>query len=79
MTKEKDFSNITDPWIDYEDVIGIPESRVVTLNRYRQILFLSKFPRIEVKRRRDILVMGTNIYKGPDSNLKQKNTCRHFS
>ena len=72
MTKEKDFSNITDPWIDYKDVIGIPESRTATLNRYRQMLFLSKFPRIEVKKRRDILVMGTNIYKKLDSNLKQK-------
>ena len=73
MTKEKDFSNITDPWIDYKNVTGIPESRVATLNRYRQILFLSKFPKIEVKERRDILVMGTSIYKRLDSNLK-KNT-----
>ena len=72
MTKEKDFSNITDPWIDYKDVIGIPESRMATLNHYRQILFLSKLPRIEVKKRRDILVMGTSIYKRLDSNLKQK-------
>ena len=72
MIKEKNFSNVTDPWVDYEDVIGIPESRVATLNRYRKILFLSKFPRIEVKRRSDILVMGTSIYKRLDSNLKQK-------
>ena len=72
MIKEKDFSNITDPWIDHKDVVGISESRMATLNRYRQMLFLSKFPRIEVKKRRDILVMGTNIYKKLDSNLKQK-------
>jgi len=70
--KNKDFSNIVDPWIDYKDVVGIPESRVATLNRYRQISFLSKFPRIEVKRRSDILVMGTNIYKKLDSNLKAR-------
>ncbi|MDC0965261.1 hypothetical protein OAS07_02625 [Candidatus Thioglobus sp.] len=72
MIKEKYFSNITDPWIDHMDVVGIPESRMATLNRYRQILFLSKFPRIEVKERRDILVIGTSIYKRLDSNLKQK-------
>ena len=72
MIKEKIFSNITDPWVDYMDVVGIPESRMATLNRYRQILFLSKFPKIEVKKRRDILVMGTSIYKRLDSNLKKK-------
>jgi len=72
MTKVKNFINITDPWLDHMGVVGVPESREKTLNNYRQILFLSNFPRIEVKKRRDILVIGTKTFKRLDPNLQQK-------
>ncbi len=72
MSNAEDFFKIIDPWVGHDDVVGIQESKNKTLNTYRQILFLSKFPRIEVKKRKDILVIGTNIYKRLDSNLKQK-------
>jgi hypothetical protein len=39
MTKEKDFSNVIDPWLDYEDLIEIQFSRHGTLSNYKKDLF----------------------------------------
>jgi len=72
MINEKDFSNIIDPWIEHIDIFGMPESRFATLNRYRQLLCFKKIPTIEVKRRKDVLVLGTGIYKRFDLNLRKK-------
>ena len=72
MIKEKNFSNIIDPWIEHIDISGMPESRFATLNRYRQLSYFKKIPTIEVQSRKDILVLGTGIYKSFDINLRKR-------
>jgi len=72
MIKNKDFSNVIDPWGDYKDIAGVQESKLATLNSYRQALLFCRFPRIEVKRKKDIVVMGTGLYKRLDPGLRRR-------
>ena len=70
--KKIEFNNVLNPWIGHEDVTGVRESKEALLHNYKKVLFLSLFPRISVKRKSDIVVMGTSIYKKLDPRLRKK-------
>ena len=72
MKKIKEFSKVIDPWDQFKDNAGVQGSKVATLNSYRKALFFSKFPRIELKKKNNIVVMGTGLYKRLDLDLKNK-------
>ncbi len=72
MPENKNTSFVLDPWKNYEHLIGINESKAATMHNYRKALFFSKIPKIERKKKNDLVVMGTGLYLKLDQSLRQK-------
>lgn len=71
MTKKINFTNIINPWDSNKKKSGVPGSKLATMSRYRLALFFPIFPRLEIKRKKDIIVMGTGLYKKLDPELRK--------
>ena len=72
MLENKNTSFVLDPWKNYEHLIGINESKAATMHNYRKALLFSKIPKIERKKKNDLVVMGTGLYLKLDQSLRQK-------